>query len=160
VGDKRVFQVATPAQMEQLGAQLAAATSATGAVYFLYGALGTGKTTLVRGFLKALGHIGPIKSPTFTLVEPYFLGARPVYHFDLYRIADPEELEYLGIRDYFDGTSICLVEWPERGAELWIQPDIVVHIRYRGSYREVELEGRSPKGKEFLCNLSFIIYYQ
>jgi tRNA threonylcarbamoyladenosine biosynthesis protein TsaE len=157
VGDKRVFQVAAAAQMEQLGAQLAAATAAAGAVYFLYGALGTGKTTLVRGFLKALGHIGPIKSPTFTLLEPYFLGARPVYHFDFYRIADPEELEYLGIRDYFGRTSICLVEWPERGAELWIQPDVVVRIRYKGSYREVELEGRSPHGEELLSKLSFMI---
>ena len=153
---KRIFQVATPARMEQLGAGLANATPEGGAVYFLYGALGTGKTTLVRGFLKALGHIGPIKSPTYTLVEPYRVGGRALHHFDLYRINNPEELEYLGIRDYFDGLSLCLVEWPERGAELWIQPDVVVYIRHKGSEREVEIEGRTPRGKNILSHVSYV----
>jgi tRNA threonylcarbamoyladenosine biosynthesis protein TsaE len=139
--------------MEQLGAMLANATPDKGAVYFLYGPLGTGKTTLVRGFLKALGHTGPIKSPTYTLVETYQVGGRSVHHFDLYRIADPEELEYLGIRDYFDGESLCLVEWPERGAELWVRPDVAIHIRYQDTHREVEVEEFTPCGEIILTGV-------
>jgi tRNA threonylcarbamoyladenosine biosynthesis protein TsaE len=144
--------------MEQLGGKLALATPGGGAVYFLYGALGTGKTTLVRGFLKALGHTGPIKSPTYTLVETYQLGGCSIHHFDLYRIADPEELEYLGIRDYFDGESLCLVEWPERGAELWVRPDVAVHIHYQDAHRKVEIEGISPCGEIILSGISSFSY--
>ena len=112
-----------------LGAALARAGLRRGAV-FLAGELGTGKTTLVRGFLRASGVTGTIRSPTFTLVEEYRIGAVTVGHYDLYRLSDPEELEYLGLRDHLAAGSLCFFEWPERGSGVLPEPEIELRLEH------------------------------
>ena len=125
-----------------------------GEVIYLKGELGTGKTTLVRGALNKLGFVGNVKSPTYTIVEPYSIDNHVVYHFDLYRLDDPEELESLGIRDYCDGQSICFFEWPEKGGNLLPNADIKLELTYLENTREVEFTSKSDVGKSILKQLS------
>ena len=110
---------------------------------FLHGQLGAGKTTLVRGILRALGHAGAVKSPTYTLLEPYEVEGRTVYHFDLYRIGDSEELEFIGIDELLDADAIKLVEWPERGSTRLPEPDVDIHLSLEGVGRRVEVSVRT-----------------
>jgi tRNA threonylcarbamoyladenosine biosynthesis protein TsaE len=127
-----------PGQMA-LGAALARALDGRRGVIYLRGDLGAGKTTLVRGLLRALGHRGPVRSPTYTLIEPYEDLDPPVHHLDLYRLGDPEELDYLGLRDLVGGESLLLIEWPERGAGELPPPDLEVRIGQAPPGRRVEL---------------------
>src|SRR5213078_4343375 len=119
------------AATERLGAALAAGV-APGRVLHLTGELGSGKTTLVRGLLRALGVKGPVKSPTYTWVEPYTLSRLDVYHFDFYRFADRTEWLSSGLRDYFRPDAFCIVEWPEKVGSLLPPPDLSVSLSYDG----------------------------
>ena len=138
--------------MLAFGARLAALTEGQGVIY-LHGDLGAGKTTLSRGIVRGFGHVGAVKSPTFTLVEPYELGDKRIFHFDLYRLADPEELEFLGIRDYFDGASLCLVEWPQRGAGVLPKADLTITISPQDAGRALLLQPHSARAEAWCAAL-------
>ena len=121
---------------------------------WLQGDLGAGKTTLVRGLLKTLGHAGKVKSPTYTLVEPYVVSGLYLYHFDLYRFVDPEEWDATGFRDYFNQQSVCLVEWPEKAGDLLPQPDIEIRLAIDGTGRTASLSAHSEQGALCVKRLS------
>jgi tRNA threonylcarbamoyladenosine biosynthesis protein TsaE len=124
--------------------KLGAALSRFTGLVFLHGELGAGKTTLVRGYLQALGHEGPVKSPTYTLIEPYEIAGRRVLHLDIYRLGDPAELEYMGIRDDLGEENTLLVEWPERASGFLGQPDIEIDLDYAESGRKAHISSSKP----------------
>ena len=119
----------------------------------LQGDLGAGKTTLSRGILQGLGHSGAVKSPTYTLVEPYQLALGAVYHFDLYRLVDAEELEYMGFADYLADAQLCLIEWPEQGQGFLPMADIAIEISQPGAGRCVTLCANSAVGQQLISQL-------
>lgn len=127
-------------------------------VLFLQGDLGTGKTSFARSFIHASGFSGVVKSPTYTLVEPYETGPgetggqRMCYHFDLYRLADPEELEFTGARDYFNQQSICLVEWPEKAEGFLPEPDCICRFSHHQSGRNLDVISLSDKGEKIMLH--------
>lgn len=137
---------------EAVGKRLSAAVDGECVIY-LHGKLGAGKTTLVRGFLRGRGHEGAVKSPTYTLMEPYQVGGRSFYHLDLYRLADPGELEYLGVRDLLGQGAVMLVEWPEQGEGELPPPDLVVEIEYLDEGRHLGFDARTSVGQKVLNKL-------
>ena len=145
--------LASEQDTENLGARLAQVISENGIIY-LRGDLGSGKTTLARGFLHALGHRGAVKSPTYTLVEPYILGNQRIFHLDLYRLADPEELEFIGLRDLLDGAALLLVEWPERGRGVLPEADLDIFLDYQAEARCCRFRAISKIGETILKRLS------
>ena len=127
--------------------------AANGLVLHLRGELGAGKTTLVRGLLRALGYQGRVKSPTYTLVEPYSDLRLNLYHFDFYRFKDRTEWLSSGFREYFNAESLCIVEWPERAGELLALPDLEIHLHYKGDARSTALIAHSPAGEAWLASV-------
>lgn len=120
----------------------------------LRGDLGAGKTTVVRGLLRGLGYRGTVKSPTYTLVEPYSISRLNLYHFDFYRFKDRTEWLSSGFREYFNPDSVCLVEWPERAGTLLAPPDLDLALEFAGEGRRAILQSRSRTGELWL--LSFL----
>ena len=141
-----------------LGAALSRAL-APGLTIYLHGDLGAGKTALTRALLHAAGHPGHVKSPTYTLAEPYTveLAGHPVevVHFDLYRMAGPDEFLDAGFRDYFNHRTVCIIEWPEKAGDVLPPPDINVFLTMHGEGRKVELQALSPHGSQCLERLHF-----
>lgn len=125
----------------------------TGLILFLHGPLGAGKTTFARGFLQGLGYKGKVKSPTYTLVEPYEVAAHHIFHFDFYRINDPKELEQIGIRDYFLESSICLIEWAEKGFAVLPEADLHCYLAFDGEGRKIRLVAYSERGNKILDSI-------
>ena len=146
------FKLSNEAATRKLGEALARGV-APGRVLHLSGELGSGKTTLVRGMLKALGHPGRVKSPTYTLVEPYGISRLHFYHFDFYRFKDRSDWVNSGFRDYFNGEAFCVVEWPERAGGLLPPPDLELRLEFAGEERLATLKAHTPAGESWASSL-------
>lgn len=150
-----IVELATAAETDRFGRALARVLAArtNGMVITLAGELGAGKTALTRATIQALGHDGPVVSPSYTLVEPYELPGRRIYHLDLYRLADPEELEFLGIREIGTASDLVFVEWADRGAGYLPATDLAIALAYRGRGRSAHLQARSATGRKVIASL-------
>ena len=155
----QTYHLHEEAGTDALGSALARILQPGLAIY-LYGDLGAGKTALTRALLHAAGHAGHVKSPTYTLAEPYSitLDTRMVtlIHFDLYRMLSADEFLEAGFREYFNQNNICIVEWPEKGDAVLPRADIEILLRVHGQGRDVELRSLSDKGLECLNRLKFV----
>jgi len=143
------FHLVDEAATLAFGASLAPLVE-PGLVFYLSGELGSGKTTLVRGMLIELGYQGRVRSPTYTLVEPYYVSKLDFYHFDFYRLRDPKEWEEAGFREYFNRTSVCVIEWPEKALGVLPSPDFHLIWTAAGSGRVVELSAQSSRAERLL----------
>lgn len=148
-----VIRADSERKQELIGMALSRVVPSSCLIY-LTGDLGAGKTTLARGFLRGLGHAGSVKSPTYTLIEPYEIGNRRCYHLDLYRLADPDEIEFLGLRDMLQDDAIMLVEWPEQGQGALPEPDLLIRIRYLEDGRELVIEAETDSGARLMEKLA------
>lgn len=146
------IELADESAQVAFGQRLGQACNGEGLI-FLQGTLGMGKTTLTRGILQAYGHKGAVKSPTYTLVEPYQLDTAQIYHFDLYRLADPEELEYIGIRDYFSSPALSVIEWPDKGAGILPESDMELTLTKKDDGRQALLVANTQRGAAILSKL-------
>jgi tRNA threonylcarbamoyladenosine biosynthesis protein TsaE len=147
-------RLVSEAEQEAFGAELASICKKNRLTIHLVGNLGAGKTTLTRGFLRGCGYRGAVKSPTYTLIEPYPISPLPVYHLDLYRVADPGELEYLGLRDILEEPAILLIEWPERGAGWLPEADLTLTLEHVPGGRELGWRGHGAVGESIAAKLS------
>ena len=148
------YYLSGDSQTEKFGARLADSLGKDGAILFLHGELGAGKTTLSRGVIRALGHSGAVKSPTYTLVEPYEDFDLPLYHFDLYRLSDPEEVEFLGVEDCFRPPAVNLIEWPDRGRGFLPRADVELTLTVEGDGRRVSWRPMTKLGEQICCRLA------
>ena len=149
---KRTLQLASEEETLALGRALAPLLE-PGMTVHLRGDLGAGKTTLVRGVLRGLGYEGRVKSPTFTLLEPYNFSRLYLYHFDFYRFLDPQELEETGFREYFNPQSVCLIEWPEKASQVLPAPDIEINFNIKADGRSVHVSAHTERGQQCIGHM-------
>lgn len=150
VNNTLVAIISDPHAMEQFAQKMGQRVkekALTGLTIYLCGDLGVGKTTFVRGFLRAMGWTEKVKSPTYTLVESYEKLPQTVHHFDFYRVKDPTELDMIGVRDYFEEKAICLIEWPEKAGKRLPVPDLLIRIDYQNECRKLTVTMESDRGR-------------
>ena len=152
VADQFAVSLADETETVEFARQFGQCLDGHGLIY-LQGELGAGKTTFCRGILRGLGHTGAVKSPTFTLVEPYALDGVQVFHFDLYRLSDPNELEYIGVDDYLGTGGLVLVEWPERAGGTLPASDLTLVIQVQDHGRRLLIKAHSAHGEQVVQRL-------
>lgn len=157
INEPFAITLAADTDTQSAGACLGRALGRQGAIIYLCGDLGAGKTTLSRGLIRGLGYQGAVKSPTYTLVEPYEYFDFPLYHFDLYRLTDPEEVEFLGVDEYFVPPAVCLIEWPARGQGFLPMPDLTLRLEIAGKGRRLVCEAGSAAGLEIADRLQALL---